>query len=120
MARKQRQSAAARKAATARWGRPHGRGHAASPRGHAAPPEDGGTRACPRHAAPERGGLEAAAPVPPVSEEEARSPGFSPRLVRSLRKRLGLSQMALARAVGVSAPAVTQWEAGTSTPTGEN
>ena len=64
--------------------------------------------------------LEAAPPVPPVSEAEAKSARLSPRLIRSLRKRLGLSQVALARLVGVSAPAVTHWEAGNSTPTGQN
>ena len=53
-----------------------------------------------------------------VSEDEARSARLSPRLVQSLRKRLGMSQMALARLVGVSAPAVAHWEAGNSAPKG--
>ena len=64
--------------------------------------------------------MEAAPPVPPVSEDEAKSARLSPRLIQSLRKRLGLSQTALARLVGVSAPAVAHWEAGNSTPTGQN
>ena len=64
--------------------------------------------------------MEAAPPVPPVSEEEAKSARLSPRLIHSLRKRLRLSQAALARLVGVSAPAVAHWEAGNSTPTGQN
>jgi DNA-binding XRE family transcriptional regulator len=64
--------------------------------------------------------MEAAPPVPPVSEQEAKSARLSPRLIHSLRKRLGLSQTALARLVGVSAPAVAHWEAGNSTPTGQN
>ena len=64
--------------------------------------------------------MEAAPPVPPVSEEEAKAARLSPRLIQSLRKRLGLSQTALARLVGVSAPAVAHWEAGNSTPTGQN
>ncbi len=64
--------------------------------------------------------MEAAPPVPPVSESEAKSARLSPRLVQSLRGRLGLSQMALARLVGVSAPAVAHWEAGNSTPKGQN
>jgi DNA-binding transcriptional regulator YdaS (Cro superfamily) len=59
-------------------------------------------------------------PVPPVSEDEAKAARLSPRLVQSLRKRLRLSQMALARLVGVSAPAVAQWEAGNSSPKGPN
>ena len=64
--------------------------------------------------------VEAAPLVPPVSEQEATSARLSPRLIHSLRKRLGLSQTALARLVGVSAPAVAHWEAGNSTPTGQN
>ena len=64
--------------------------------------------------------MEAATLVPPVSEAEAKSARLSPRLIQSLRKRLELSQMALARLVGVSAPAVAHWEAGESTPTGQN
>ena len=64
--------------------------------------------------------MEAAPLVPPVSEEEATSARLSPRLIRSLRKRLGLSQTALARLVGVSAPAVAHWEAGNATPTGQH
>ena len=47
--------------------------------------------------------MKAAPPVPPVSEEEAKAARLSPRLTQSLRKRLGLSQMALARLVGVIA-----------------
>jgi transcriptional regulator with XRE-family HTH domain len=54
--------------------------------------------------------LAAAPPVPHVSEEDAKAARLSPRLIRSLRVRLGLSQSALARLVGVSAPAVAHWE----------
>jgi DNA-binding transcriptional regulator YiaG len=64
--------------------------------------------------------MEAVPVVPHVSEEDAKAARLSPRLIASLRRRLGLSQMALARAVGVSAPAVAHWEAGASTPTGQN
>ena len=64
--------------------------------------------------------LETAPPVPPVSPEESKAARLSPRLVHSLRRRLGLSQMALAQLVGVSAPAVAHWEAGEATPTGKN
>ena len=64
--------------------------------------------------------LESAPAVPPVSAEEVKAARMSPRLVQSLRKRLGLSQMALARLVGVSAPAVAHWEAGEATPAGQN
>jgi len=64
--------------------------------------------------------MDASPLTPPVSEAEAKAARLSPRLIASLRRRLGLSQMALARAVGVSAPAVAHWEAGASTPTGQN
>src|SRR4030067_497607 len=65
--------------------------------------------------------MSAAAPLtPPVSGEAAKAARLSPRLVQSLRKRLGLSQMALARLVGVSAPAGAHWETGGSTPKGQN
>jgi len=59
-------------------------------------------------------------PVPAVSEDEATSARLSPRLIHSLRRRLGLSQMGLARLVGVSAPAVAHWEAGDAAPAGAN
>jgi hypothetical protein len=62
--------------------------------------------------------LEGAPPVPHVSEEDAKAARLSPRLIRSLRVRLGLSQSALAR-LGVRAPAVAHWEAGNSAPTGQ-
>ena len=64
--------------------------------------------------------MKASPPVPPVSEEEARAARLSPRLIQSLRQRLGLSQTTLARVVGVSAPAVARWEAGGSAPAGRN
>lgn len=64
--------------------------------------------------------MEATPAIPQVSEEEAKAARLSPRLIASLRKRLGLSQTALARLVGVSAPAVAHWEVGNSTPAGKN
>jgi DNA-binding transcriptional regulator YiaG len=64
--------------------------------------------------------MEVAPAIPPVSEEDAKAARLSPRLIGSLRRRLGLSQTALARLVGVSAPAVAHWEGGVSTPTGQN
>jgi DNA-binding transcriptional regulator YiaG len=64
--------------------------------------------------------VEAGPPVPPVSEEDSKNARLSPRLIQSLRKRLRLSQIALARLVGVSAPAVAHWEAGNSAPRGQN
>jgi DNA-binding transcriptional regulator YiaG len=55
-----------------------------------------------------------------VPEEEVKAARFSPRLIRSLRKRLGLSQQQLATAVGVSAVSVGLWEQGKTRPTGSN
>lgn len=57
---------------------------------------------------------------PDVSEAEMRGARLSPRLVRKLRARLGLSQTGLARLAGVSTAAVTQWERGRSVPSGQN
>jgi len=57
---------------------------------------------------------------PEVSDVELRAARLSPRLIRKLRVRLGLSQTGLARLVGVSAAAVTQWERGRSVPSGQN
>jgi hypothetical protein len=58
--------------------------------------------------------------IPSVSEADARAARLSPRLIRTLRTRLGLSQATLARLVGVSAGAVVQWERGRSAPAGPN
>jgi DNA-binding transcriptional regulator YiaG len=57
---------------------------------------------------------------PAVSEEEARAARLSPSLIRKLRRRLALTQAAVARLVGVSAAAVVQWEQGRATPAGKN
>ena len=64
--------------------------------------------------------IEAAPVIPHVSEEDAKAARLSPRLIGSLRRRLGLSQMALAQLVGVTAPAVAHWEVGGSAPRGQN
>src|SRR5713101_2153431 len=53
--------------------------------------------------------MEASPAIPQVSEENAKTARLSPRLIESLRRRLGLTQMALARLVGVSAAAVAHW-----------
>lgn len=57
---------------------------------------------------------------PRVSEAEAKAARLSPRLIRTLRLRLGLSQTGLARLIGVSGAAVVQWEGGGAAPSGEN
>lgn len=65
----------------------------------------------------------AAPPVPAtptVTDAEAKAARLSPRLIRSLRTRLGLSQAKLARLVGVSAVALAHWETGRSSPSGKH
>ena len=57
---------------------------------------------------------------PGISEDEARAARLSPGLIRKLRRRLALSQAAVARLVGVSPAAVVQWEQGRATPAGKN
>jgi DNA-binding transcriptional regulator YiaG len=51
-----------------------------------------------------------------ASTEEVKSSRFSPRLFRSLRGHLGISQRELAFLVGVSIGTVHQWEAGKFRP----
>ena len=53
-------------------------------------------------------------------EEEVKAARFSPGLIRSLRKRLSLSQGQLATVLGVSSASVGFWEQGRTRPTGSN
>ncbi|MBM4340123.1 MAG: helix-turn-helix domain-containing protein [Deltaproteobacteria bacterium] len=55
---------------------------------------------------------------PPLkaAPEEVETSRLSPRLIRSLRKRLGLSQRNLARLAGVTPLTVYQWEGGVFKP----
>ena len=55
---------------------------------------------------------------PPLkaAPEEVATSRLSPRLIRSLRRRLGISQRDLARLAGVSPLAVYQWESGVFKP----
>lgn len=55
---------------------------------------------------------------PPLkaAPEEVETSRLSPRLIRSLRKRLRLSQRDLARLAGVTPLAVYQWESGVFKP----
>lgn len=55
-----------------------------------------------------------------VADEKAATVRMSPRLIRSLRSRLGISQADLATLVGVSAVAVGTWESGKSKPRPES
>ena len=54
-----------------------------------------------------------------VSTEAAKA-RFSPQRIRAMRKKLGLSQKAMAELAGVSIAAVQSWEQGRSKPTGRN
>jgi DNA-binding transcriptional regulator YiaG len=54
-----------------------------------------------------------------ATPEEVEISRFSPRLFRSLRKRLGISQKELATLVGVTVGAVHQWESGKFQPRDE-
>ncbi len=51
--------------------------------------------------------------------EEVKASRFSPRLIRSLRKKLGISQKELAILAGVSLGAAHQWETGKFKPKDE-
>jgi len=55
-----------------------------------------------------------------VSEDEARRARLTPEGIKRLRARLGLTQVQLAALLGVTGPAVAQWEMGTSEPRGSN
>jgi DNA-binding transcriptional regulator YiaG len=51
-----------------------------------------------------------------VSPEELKKSRLSPRLIKTLRKKLGISQKQLAVLLGVSVGAAHQWETGKFTP----
>ncbi len=51
-----------------------------------------------------------------VTPEEMKMSRFSPRLIQSLRKHLGLSQRELAILTGVTVGAVQKWESGKFKP----
>ena len=53
---------------------------------------------------------------PSVSKDEVSRAHLGPSLIRSQRKRLGLSRDAFAKLLGVSSGAVLAWEGGRSKP----
>ena len=55
-----------------------------------------------------------------VAPEEVKTARLSPRLIKKLRARLGLTQGELATLVGVSTSAVGFWEYGKAKPEGHN
>jgi DNA-binding transcriptional regulator YiaG len=54
--------------------------------------------------------------VPEVTPEDMKKARFSPRLIKSLRKHLGVSQREMAKLAGVTVGAVFQWEKGKFEP----
>ncbi|NOZ88099.1 MAG: helix-turn-helix domain-containing protein [Deltaproteobacteria bacterium] len=55
-----------------------------------------------------------------VDLDEAKAARIGPKFIRSLRKRLGLSQRELSVLLGVSLSAVGTWEYGKARPEGKN
>ncbi len=55
-------------------------------------------------------------PVPEVTLEDMKKARFSPRLIKSLRKHLGVSQRELAKLAGVTGGTVFHWEKGKFEP----
>jgi DNA-binding transcriptional regulator YiaG len=55
-------------------------------------------------------------PVPEVTPEDMKKARFSPRLIKSLRKHLGVSQREMAKLAGVTVGAVFLWEKGIFEP----
>jgi DNA-binding transcriptional regulator YiaG len=53
-----------------------------------------------------------------ATPDEVKKSRFSPRLIRSLRKRLGISQKEMATLAGVTVGAIYQWEQGIFEPRG--
>lgn len=54
--------------------------------------------------------------LPSVTEEETRKTRISPKLIKSKRKRLGLSREDYGKLLGVSSASVLAWEMGRSRP----
>ena len=53
-----------------------------------------------------------------ATQDEVKKSRFSPRLIRSLRKRLGISQKEMVTLAGVTVGAIYQWEQGIFEPRG--
>ena len=54
-----------------------------------------------------------------AAPEEVKKARFSPRLIKSLRKHLGVTQKEMAALAGVTVGAIYQWEKGGFDPRGE-
>ncbi len=55
-----------------------------------------------------------------ATPEEVKESRFSPRLIRSLRRHLGITQKELAILAGVTVGAIHQWESGIFVPRAQN
>ncbi len=51
-----------------------------------------------------------------ATPEEVKKSRFSPRLIKTLRKKLGVTQKELAILIGITVGAVASWEAGKFIP----
>ncbi len=58
--------------------------------------------------------------LPQVRDEEARQARLTPAVIKKLRARLGVTQAQLAVLMGVTGPAIAQWEGGKNEPQGRN
>ncbi|MFB3881644.1 MAG: helix-turn-helix domain-containing protein [Armatimonadota bacterium] len=64
-------------------------------------------------------GRRGAGPVTPplaAGDAEVRRAQLAPKAIKALRARLGVTQVQLAALLGVTGPAVAQWETGASVP----
>ena len=57
--------------------------------------------------------------LPEASPEDVKASRFSPRLIRTLRKRLGITQREMSTLLGVTVGAIYQWEKGIFEPTAQ-
>ena len=57
--------------------------------------------------------------LPEAAPEEVKASRFSPRLIRTLRKRLAITQKEMAALLGVTVGAIYQWEKGIFEPTAQ-
>jgi DNA-binding transcriptional regulator YiaG len=57
--------------------------------------------------------------LPEAAPEEVKASRFSPRLIRTLRKRLAITQKEMATLLGVTVGAIYQWEKGIFEPTAQ-
>ncbi len=69
---------------------------------------------------PGSGGMVAADLDLSAPDEEVRRARLSPARIKAIRADLALTQLQIAALIGVTGPAIAQWEGGTSHPRGRN